>query len=74
MNHPHFTVKPQVSRKQTQSNEIADGLAKAGADDASVPSAPLTYLELFSRDKSRNKTIWIIPPVHHWHQGSRPGG
>ncbi|GBM90572.1 hypothetical protein AVEN_144758-1 [Araneus ventricosus] len=49
-------------------------LAKAGADDAPVPSAPLTYLELFSRAKSRNKTIWLIPPEHHWYQGSRPGG
>ncbi|GBO15193.1 hypothetical protein AVEN_145903-1 [Araneus ventricosus] len=39
----------------------------------SVPSAPLTYLELFSRTKSSNKTIWFIPPVHHWYQGSRPG-
>ncbi|GBM92737.1 hypothetical protein AVEN_11997-1 [Araneus ventricosus] len=57
-----------------QGNEIADALAKAGADDASVPSAPLTYLELFSRAKSRNETIWLIPPVHHWYQGSRPGG
>ncbi|GBM52857.1 hypothetical protein AVEN_272063-1, partial [Araneus ventricosus] len=47
-------------------NEIADALAKAGADDASVPSAPLTYLELFSRAKSRNKTVRLIPPVHHW--------
>ncbi|GBO11875.1 hypothetical protein AVEN_17256-1 [Araneus ventricosus] len=32
------------------------------------------YLELFSRAKSRNKTIWLIPLVHHWYQGSRPGG
>ncbi|GBN20767.1 hypothetical protein AVEN_10745-1, partial [Araneus ventricosus] len=55
-------------------SKIADALAKAGADDASVPSAPLTYLELFSRAKSRNKTIWLIPPEHHWYQGSRPGG
>ncbi|GBO25371.1 hypothetical protein AVEN_27013-1 [Araneus ventricosus] len=39
-----------------------------------MTSAPLTYLELFSRAKSRNKTIWLIPPVHHWYQGSRPGG
>ncbi|GBM96590.1 hypothetical protein AVEN_104546-1 [Araneus ventricosus] len=46
----------------------------AGADDASVPSAPLAYLELFSRANSRNKTIWLIPPVHHWYQGSQPGG
>ncbi|GBN35329.1 hypothetical protein AVEN_56637-1 [Araneus ventricosus] len=61
------------SHVNIQGNEIADALAKAGADDVSVPSAPLTYLELFSRAKSRNKTIWLIPPVHHWHQGSRPG-
>ncbi|GBM32653.1 hypothetical protein AVEN_89647-1 [Araneus ventricosus] len=32
--------------------EIADALAKAGADDASVPPAHLTYLELFSRAKT----------------------
>ncbi|GBM07965.1 hypothetical protein AVEN_46782-1 [Araneus ventricosus] len=54
------------SHVNIQGNEIADALAKAGADDASVPSAPLTYLELFSRSKIRNKTIWVIPPVHHW--------
>ncbi|GBM63031.1 hypothetical protein AVEN_54711-1 [Araneus ventricosus] len=62
------------SHVNIQTNEIADALAKAGADDASVPSAPLTYLELFSRAKSRNKTIWLIPPEHHWYRGSRPGG
>ncbi|GBN88192.1 hypothetical protein AVEN_135572-1 [Araneus ventricosus] len=62
------------SHVNIQGNEIADALAKAGADDASVPSAPLTYLELLSRAKSRNKTIWLIPPEHHWYQDSRPGG
>ncbi|GBM02847.1 hypothetical protein AVEN_52026-1 [Araneus ventricosus] len=62
------------SHVNIQCNEIADPLAKAGAEDASVPSAPLTYLELFSRAKSRNKDIWLIAPVHHWYQGSRPGG
>ncbi|GBN68215.1 hypothetical protein AVEN_30913-1 [Araneus ventricosus] len=53
------------SNVNIQGNEIADALAKAGADDASVPSAPLTYLELFSRVKSKNKTIWLIPSVYH---------
>ncbi|GBM22231.1 hypothetical protein AVEN_273420-1 [Araneus ventricosus] len=62
------------SHVNIQGNEIADALAEAGADDASVPSAPLTYLELFSRAKGRNKTICLIPAVHHWYQGSRPGG
>ncbi|GBM03605.1 hypothetical protein AVEN_203176-1 [Araneus ventricosus] len=51
-----------LSHVNIQGNEIADALAKAGADDASVPSEPLTCLELFSRAKSRNKTIWLIPP------------
>ncbi|GBN69759.1 hypothetical protein AVEN_52193-1, partial [Araneus ventricosus] len=37
--------------------DIADALAKACVDDASVSSAPLTYLELFSRAKSMNKTV-----------------
>ncbi|GBM78164.1 hypothetical protein AVEN_169881-1 [Araneus ventricosus] len=62
------------SHVNIQGKEIADALAKAGADDASVPSASLTYLELSSRVKSRNKAICLIPPVHHWYQGSRPGG
>ncbi|GBN32771.1 hypothetical protein AVEN_58868-1 [Araneus ventricosus] len=61
------------SHVNIQGSEIADALAKAGAADASVPSAPLTYLELLSRAKSRNKTIWLIPPVHHWYEGSLPG-
>ncbi|GBO36037.1 hypothetical protein AVEN_207010-1 [Araneus ventricosus] len=60
----HLQLIP--SHVNIQGNEIADALAKAGGDDASVPSAPLTYLELFSRAKSRSKTIWLIPPVHHW--------
>ncbi|GBN23859.1 hypothetical protein AVEN_25855-1 [Araneus ventricosus] len=58
------------SHVNIQGNEIADALA----DDASVPSAPLTYLELFSKAKSRNKTICLIPPLNHWYEGSRPGG
>ncbi|GBN96998.1 hypothetical protein AVEN_259681-1 [Araneus ventricosus] len=62
------------SHVNIQGNEIADALAKAGVDDASVPSAPLTYLELFSRAKSGNVTIWLIPPEHLWYQCSRPGG
>ncbi|GBM49986.1 hypothetical protein AVEN_210095-1 [Araneus ventricosus] len=59
------------SHVNIQGNEIADALAKASGDDASVPSAPLTYSELFSRAKSRNKTICPIPPLHHWYQGFR---
>ncbi|GBM37362.1 hypothetical protein AVEN_198267-1 [Araneus ventricosus] len=60
-----LVAKARPYNRRVPGNESADALAKAGADDASVPSAPLTYLELFSRAKSRNKTIWLIPPLHH---------
>ncbi|GFU15881.1 RNase H domain-containing protein [Trichonephila clavipes] len=48
-----------------EGNEIADTLAKAGARELPEPSAPLTFLEIFSRTKHQNKTAWITPPEHH---------
>ncbi|GFW80603.1 RNase H domain-containing protein [Trichonephila clavipes] len=57
-----------------EGNEIADTLVKAGARDLLEPSAPLTFLEIFSRTKHQNKTAWITPPEHHWYQCSRNGG
>ncbi|GFV92499.1 RNase H domain-containing protein [Trichonephila clavipes] len=59
-----------------EGNEIADTLVKAGARELPEPSAPLTFLEIFSRTKHHNKTAWITPPhtQHHWYQCSRPRG
>lgn len=37
-------------------------LAKEGSYDVSVPSASLTYLELFSWEKCKDKIIWIVVP------------
>ncbi|GFW79126.1 probable RNA-directed DNA polymerase from transposon BS [Trichonephila clavipes] len=37
-------------------NEIMDTLAKAGACEVPEPSAPLTFLEIFSKTKYQNKT------------------
>ncbi|XP_071041935.1 uncharacterized protein [Parasteatoda tepidariorum] len=54
-------------------NEIADTLAKAGACESSVPLAPLTLLEIFSKIKHKNKITWSVPPKHPWYQCSRPG-
>ncbi|GFU31183.1 RNase H domain-containing protein [Trichonephila clavipes] len=45
-----------------EGNEIADTLAKAGACEIPEPSAPLTFLEIFSRTKHQNKTARIPPP------------
>ncbi|GFV56572.1 RNase H domain-containing protein [Trichonephila clavipes] len=39
-----------------EGNEIADTLAKASACEVPEPSAPLTFLEIFSRTKHQNKT------------------
>ncbi|GFX17067.1 RNase H domain-containing protein [Trichonephila clavipes] len=44
-----------------EGNEIADTLAKAGACEVPETSAPLTFLEIFSRTKHQNKTAWITP-------------
>ncbi|GFX30614.1 trimethyllysine dioxygenase, mitochondrial [Trichonephila clavipes] len=49
-------------------------LARAGAGETTTPAAPLTYLELFSKYKAKNKAIWMIPPVHPWYQSKCPGG
>ncbi|GFU42963.1 hypothetical protein TNCV_3141081 [Trichonephila clavipes] len=49
-------------------------LAKAGACKVPEPSATLTFLEIFSRTKYQNNTVWIVPTEHHWYQCSRPGG
>ncbi|GFU32933.1 RNase H domain-containing protein [Trichonephila clavipes] len=59
------------SHTDLEGNEIADTLAKARACEVPQPSAPLTFLEIFSRTKHQNKTAWITaPPEHHWY---RPG-
>ena len=55
-------------------NETADTLAKAGADEASIATAPLTYLEIFAKTKSQVKSSWQAPPLHHWYKSSRPEG
>ncbi|GFR11547.1 transposable element Tc3 transposase [Trichonephila clavata] len=54
-------------------NKIVDNLAKAGACDPLISSAPLTHFELFSRAKCKNKTAWTVRPQHYWYQSNRPG-
>ncbi|GFW16509.1 uncharacterized protein TNCV_2351331 [Trichonephila clavipes] len=52
-------------------NEIADSLTRAGASETTTPAAPLTYLELFSKYKEKNKAIWMVPSVHPWYQKTK---
>ncbi|GFT32754.1 RNase H domain-containing protein [Trichonephila clavipes] len=68
----HFQRIP--SHVNIAGNEIADSLARPGAGKTTTPATPLTYLELFSEYKAKNKAIWMIPPVHPWYQSKCPGG
>ncbi|GFU91391.1 hypothetical protein TNCV_2541591 [Trichonephila clavipes] len=60
----HFQWIP--SHVNIAGNEIADSLTRAGtsAGETTMPAALLTYLELFSKHKPKNKAIWMIPLVH----------
>ncbi|GFT52809.1 RNase H domain-containing protein [Trichonephila clavipes] len=68
----HFQLIP--SHVIIAGNEIADSLARTGFGETTTPAAPLTYLELFSKYKAKNKAICMIPPVHSWYQSKCPGG
>ncbi|GFW76325.1 RNase H domain-containing protein [Trichonephila clavipes] len=63
-----------LSHIDLEENEIADILTKVGACEVPEPSAPLTFLVIFSRTKLQNKIASFNPPEHHWYQCSRPGG
>ncbi|GFT13888.1 RNase H domain-containing protein [Trichonephila clavipes] len=52
-----------LSHIDLEGNEIADTLDKAGACEVPELSAPLTFLEIFSRTKHQNKTTWITAPL-----------
>ncbi|GFU39181.1 hypothetical protein TNCV_1902771 [Trichonephila clavipes] len=54
------TASASVCR-DLEGNEIVCTLAKAGTSEVPEPSAPLTFLEIFSRTKHHNKTAWIAP-------------
>ncbi|GFX79680.1 RNase H domain-containing protein [Trichonephila clavipes] len=55
-----FTWIP--SHIDLEGNEIADALAKAGACEVPEQSAPLTFLEIFTRTEYQNKTAWVASP------------
>ncbi|GFX68566.1 RNase H domain-containing protein [Trichonephila clavipes] len=63
-----------LSHVSIAGNEIADSLAIAGAGETTTTATPLTYLELFSKYKAKNKAICMIPLVHQWYQSKCPGG
>ncbi|GFU31707.1 hypothetical protein TNCV_1175921 [Trichonephila clavipes] len=49
-----FDRSPQFNRKKE--NKIVETLAKVASGEAPEPSAPLTFLEIFSKIKHQNKT------------------
>ncbi|GFU37389.1 RNase H domain-containing protein [Trichonephila clavipes] len=52
-------------------NEIADSLAKDGAAQPTMNSAPLTYPELHSAFINNKESI--VPPAHHWYEAKKLG-
>ncbi|GFW66424.1 transposable element Tcb1 transposase [Trichonephila clavipes] len=68
----HFHWIP--SHVDIAGNEIVDSLARAGAGETTTPATTITYLELFSKYKAKNKAIWMVPPVHPWYQSKCSGG
>ncbi|GFX54446.1 RNase H domain-containing protein [Trichonephila clavipes] len=63
-----------LSHVDIAGNEIVDSLARAGAGETTTSAAHVTYLELFSMYKTKNKDICMVPPVHLWYQSKYPGG
>ncbi|GFY28562.1 hypothetical protein TNCV_4149931 [Trichonephila clavipes] len=55
-------------------NELSSILAKVVAWNPSISSAPLTYLELFSRKECKDKALCSVPPQDYWYQSHRLGG
>ncbi|GFU70101.1 putative RNA-directed DNA polymerase from transposon BS [Trichonephila clavipes] len=53
-------------------NEIADSLAKDGAAQPTIKSAPLTYSELHSTYINNKQSI--VSPDHHWYEAKRSSG
>ncbi|GFT64212.1 uncharacterized protein TNCV_2200921 [Trichonephila clavipes] len=51
-----------MSHIDLEGNEIANTLTKAGVCEVPEPSAPLAFLEIFSRTKHQNKTAWFTFP------------
>ncbi|GFW39321.1 RNase H domain-containing protein [Trichonephila clavipes] len=68
----HFQWIP--SHVDIAGNEIVDSLAETGVGETTTPATPLTFLELFSKYKAKNKAIWMVLPVHPWYQSECPGG
>ena len=46
-------------------NEAFDRLAKAGASEVTVFPVSLTFSELFSIAKFKNKSDWLTPPIQN---------
>lgn len=55
-------------------NEAADILAKEGCSATKNTDYDLTYQEIFSMAKNKNRQAWLSPPAHPWYSRIKPGG
>ncbi|GFV16495.1 RNase H domain-containing protein [Trichonephila clavipes] len=71
-----FSVR-EKNRSSGQRNKVAlesytRAIAKDGAAQPIMNSAPLTYSELHSTYISNKQAT--VPPAHHWYEAKRPAG
>ncbi|XP_054719197.1 uncharacterized protein LOC129228541 [Uloborus diversus] len=55
-------------------NETADALAKRGCSEMATTDYDLTFEEIFSAAKNRDRHVWLAPPAHSWYSRPKPGG
>ncbi|GFW96727.1 RNase H domain-containing protein [Trichonephila clavipes] len=62
------------SRVNVPGNEVADFLAKSGCSEIATTDYALTYRDIYSSLKIKDKQVWIAPPDHSGISRKSPGG
>ncbi|GFX68285.1 RNase H domain-containing protein [Trichonephila clavipes] len=68
----HFQWIP--SHVNAPGNEVTDFLAKRGCSETATTDYALTYREIYSLMKIKDKQVWIAPPDHPGISRKSPGG
>ncbi|GFX30810.1 RNase H domain-containing protein [Trichonephila clavipes] len=70
----HDEVTCMTGGGNVPGNEVADFLAKRGCSEIATINYALTYREIYSLMKIKDKQVWIAPPDHPGISRKSPGG